>query len=212
VLYHDRTLAKVAGMRKRVCHLTTDELSLLDWGQWFHPDFTGERLLSLKDTLAEYASKTRLLIEIKSRPYEQRLGVNLRLTACIVQMLADAEDSLDYAHIYILSFDPQVLNCAHERAPHLNYVALTRTPNDFRQGAAVYASSLLRDLYAVCAPIRALDNAIVKHIQSGKRRVMTYACNTPAQMDKALSFNIDVIMTDNPKWLFSYCRKHQLLS
>jgi glycerophosphoryl diester phosphodiesterase len=206
VLYHDRTLSKVTGSRKRVCNSITDELDVLDWGGWFHSDFAGEPLLRLKDALTEYASKTRLLIEIKSRPYEQRLGIGLRLTTRIVQLLAEAKESFNFHNIYILSFDPKVLAHAHRLAPNLNYVALSRNPKDLMDGSRSYSSRLFRDLHAVCAPIRALNSAVVKNMQSFEKRVMTYACNTPAQMKKALTLHLDVIMTDDPKWLFTYCK------
>ena len=66
VVYHDRTLARAGGGRRRMSQLTLAQLRRLDAG--FRSDaFGGERIPTLTAVLRRYARRTRLLLEIKTR-------------------------------------------------------------------------------------------------------------------------------------------------
>jgi len=62
VLYHDRTLYKISGLRKYISDLTYDELLSHDFGAWYSPAFSGETILTLKETLERYVHRTRCAI------------------------------------------------------------------------------------------------------------------------------------------------------
>lgn len=57
VLLHDATLDRTTSGRGPVTDYSAAELSLLDAGSWFGPEFAGEPVPSLEDTLAEIKAR-----------------------------------------------------------------------------------------------------------------------------------------------------------
>ena len=65
VVVHDQDLMKLARDPRRISQTTYRDLSQVDIGSLFHPDFKGERVARLSDFLSAAAGKIRLLIELK---------------------------------------------------------------------------------------------------------------------------------------------------
>jgi glycerophosphoryl diester phosphodiesterase len=65
VVVHDRDLMKLARDPRRIDQTTYRDLSQVDIGSLFHPDFKRERIARLSDFLSAAAGKIRLLIELK---------------------------------------------------------------------------------------------------------------------------------------------------
>jgi glycerophosphoryl diester phosphodiesterase len=65
VVVHDRDLMKLARDSRRIAQTTYQDLSQIDIGSLFHPDFKGEPIARLSDFLSAAAGKIRLLIELK---------------------------------------------------------------------------------------------------------------------------------------------------
>lgn len=199
VLYHDRTLSRVMGRRKRLAEFTHGQLAKMDWGAWFGSGFSGTPLFTLDQTLKAFGNRTRLLVEIKSRPAEQASGHAHRLTEAVVDLLDAQGPSLSTEHIHILSFDPQVLVRGYQLAPRWRYVLniSERRPNF----ASVPESRVVPCLWAVCVKISRLSHPLVQWARGHGLRVFTYTCNGPRQVKKALGLKVDAILTDRPGWL-----------
>jgi len=205
VLYHDRTLYQISGRRQRVGDLTLDQLRRLDWGQWFAPDFSGEPLLTLDYMFALYAGCTRLLLEIKSRRVDRRTGRSERLVSAVVDALDRVPEPFQDGQLFLLSFDPEVLAAAHRLRPNLDCVLNIDLPRGTRAGRSV----LDKAVAAISTPLAAITLDVKRVVPDLGRRIheqgfglMTYACNTPRQVEKAMSAEADVIMTDRPGWLY----------
>ena len=67
VVIHDDTVDRTTDARGRVSDFTLDELKALDAGAWFGPEYAGERIRSLGETLEHYKGKLHFHIEIKQR-------------------------------------------------------------------------------------------------------------------------------------------------
>ncbi|MGD8650102.1 MAG: glycerophosphodiester phosphodiesterase family protein [Desulfobacterales bacterium] len=65
IVIHDQDLMKLAHDPRRIDQTTYQELSQVDIGSLFHPDFKRERIARLSDFLSAAAGKIRLLIELK---------------------------------------------------------------------------------------------------------------------------------------------------
>jgi glycerophosphoryl diester phosphodiesterase len=65
VVIHDQDLMKLARDARRIGQTTYQDLSQVDIGSLFHPDFKRERIARLSDFLSAAAGKIRLLIELK---------------------------------------------------------------------------------------------------------------------------------------------------
>lgn len=67
VLIHDEALQRTAGDPRLVKDATYDELSALDAGSWFHPDYAGERIPKLEELLGLACKHgTMLNLELKN--------------------------------------------------------------------------------------------------------------------------------------------------
>jgi len=200
ILYHDKTLSKVGAGRQRISDLSFHELRRLDWGSWFAPGFAREPLLTLDRTLKAYAGRTRLLIEIKSYENERWGRVSEKLTLQVLKQIGQGVPRKSRNNLFILSFDVDVLAAAMDNGYRDNLVLnLPADPRLDRQGAALW-----RALYGFCLPISKLARGFVTAAHERGQKVMTYSCNRPYQVKKALALGVDVIMTDDVRWLVDY--------
>jgi glycerophosphoryl diester phosphodiesterase len=198
VLFHDRTLHRVGAGRRRIADLPLDHLRQLDWGGWFHPDFTGEPLMTLDGLLAMLDQCPRWLIEIKSRPGERKCGHARRLTERVVAMIGRPPYSAFQERLFILSFDDRVLSIVHQLAPHL------RTVRNLERHQSPEDLGDCRHLWAIDVPIESLSPSVVQWARERRLRVMSYTCNGPPQVDKATRLGADAIISDRPGWLTGY--------
>ena len=67
VVIHDDTVDRTTEAHGHVSDFTLDELRSLDAGSWFAPEYEGERIRSLGETLERYKGKLHFHIEIKQR-------------------------------------------------------------------------------------------------------------------------------------------------
>jgi glycerophosphoryl diester phosphodiesterase len=200
VLYHDENLARMKRANRRIADLDHEELRRLDWGGWFSNDFQGESLPTLTDTLDRFASRTRLLIEIKSFDDDQRSGRSLDITARVLQLLDQRVSTTFADNIFILSFDPGILRRASESTSRRRCVFNVQDP----AAAMRDAGELFPRLYACCASIHRLEPPVVESWREHGKAIMTYSCNTPGEVERALGLGCDVVMTDRPRWIFPY--------
>lgn len=205
VLYHDRTLKRVGGGRKRVAELTYDALNDLDWGGWFHPKFVGEPLMTLEQVVTQLHQCPRWLIEIKSHPPDQVSGHAYRLTETAISIITRHNSRSLENRVYILSFDPHILATAHKLAPGLRYV-LNLSDNDLLT-ALDPPPRLVRHLWAICLKINRLSSQKVTWARAHGLEVWTYTCNGPRQVNKALKLDADAILSDHPKWFTEYLNR-----
>jgi glycerophosphoryl diester phosphodiesterase len=210
VLYHDRTIYKINRSRKRIADYTYDQLRALDWGRWYAPDFTGEPIMTLKQTLQQYARHTRLLIEIKSRALDRKSGRSLKLVDQVLTALKAPELFTHMANLFILSFDPNVLSTAYQKTPGLNYVlTLSESDRHATSPATIMQQprSKIKHLYGLCVKATQLSEDLAAYARDYKKKVMVYGCNQPGITNKMLSLDVDVIITDKPDWLAKYLKK-----
>lgn len=200
VLYHDKTLYKINRTRKRISDYSYKELCKFDWGEWFSPEYANEPLLTLSETLSLYAHRTRLMIEIKSDPADQKSGRNLELTDLVLTELNKPNIRKHLDNIYVLSFDSEVLKHAYQKSPKIRYVlnlSEDDSPTSFKH---IFKQPLseINYLYALCLNRKYLSQEMIKPCRKSKKQVMTYSCNTLTIFNKAMLAGTDVIMTDKP--------------
>ncbi len=213
VIYHDRTLYHVLRRFKRLSDFTLDELLSLDFGSWYSSKYTGEPVLTLRQTLEQYLPRTRLFIEIKSRPKDRTSGRSLKVAEKAVQEILRTV-SLDLVkHVRVLSFDLNVLTTASRMAPDLFYV--WNLPDKYTECAQAVAHlyrnpAMFEFVRGVCFRISRMNQDSVCQVRDAGKQILTYSCNGPRQTVKALKLNADVVMTDRPGWMFSFLQKRRV--
>ena len=111
VIFHDETLARVAGSDDALAACTWKQLQGLDVGRWFSSQFAGERIPSLSAWLTLAASLgINLNLELKGMNNFQH-GVDTVLQ----QIQSVWPPDLDYP--LLSSFNEEILNCLAQQAP-----------------------------------------------------------------------------------------------
>ncbi len=200
VVYHDEDLERISGTKQAIADIDHDDLRRLDWGGWFAEAFRGETLPTLQETLDRFATRTRLLIEIKSFENDRRTGRSLDIAARVLELLNERIRPKHDENIFILSFDSQLLLHASTTTPRWRYVLNIENPS-----AALADQDELREhLYACCASVSRLERPIVDAWRKAGHTAMTYSCNTPGDVDRAMQIGCDVVMTDRPGWMVGF--------
>jgi len=183
VVYHDKTLTRVGGGRRRVAGLNLDEIRRL-----------GAGVPSLEEVLTRYGGRTRLLVEIKTRE-GSCAGERHALLARTVAAMVDAAGRGN--QLLLLAFDQEVLDACEAQAPRVPRVLNIRPPRTLTPALA----RRLRRLFALCADIRTLTPGFATALRRADRPLVTYTCNTRASVERALRAGALGVISDSPGWL-----------
>lgn len=203
VIYHDRTLERISGEKTVLSSLSYARLQEFDFGGWFSHEFSGEAIPTLESILLRYAKQTALMIEIKSVSNRRRaLEVKEQVAQTVVDMIRRCVPLDRLPEIFILSFDPDILEMAFSAAPDLQYVQNLKAPFQSR----FVLEKIAGKRSAFTLPMERLDAAFIRAVKDMGKRFMTYSCNTPEEVDAAVAQDIDVIMSNDPGRTVSYFR------
>jgi glycerophosphoryl diester phosphodiesterase len=190
VVYHDATLARAGGGRRRVAAVPAADLLRLRMHGAASPR---ARLLALPEVLARYGRRTRLLVEIKVRQRDRAGGRHRRLALAVAGALRGA----GLGRAMVLSFDDEVLDLVAARLPSARTVLNLKPP-------PLMTASLrarLRRRFALSADVRRLRPAVGRAVHAMGKPLLAYTCNTPAAVRRALAAGADAVMSDRPGWL-----------
>jgi len=194
VVYHDKTLTRAGGGRKRVAGLNWDELRELDAAFRFGSGIPRQQIPSLEEVLARYGGRTRLLVEIKTREGAEGHDRHIRLARAVAAMV-EAMGLVN--NVLLLSFDPDVLDACAERAPRIGRVLTLKPPHRLHPALA----GRLSGLFALSTDIRTLTAAFAGAVRRAGRPLLTYTCNTKATVRRAVRAGALGVMSDRPGWL-----------
>ena len=199
VIHHDKTLSRITGSRRKIESCFFDELADSDWGSWFSKDYSKERILTFEKTIDLYCRRTRLFVEIKSDEEYSLSETSRILTLKVLEIIKKKVPHKYSGGIYILCFNPKLLEFAYSKAQAYKYVFNL-------SGSSLNQASYPSFIHGLCLPIGNLSGGFMDKANTSGYSVLTYSCNTPEQAAKALDLGADVIMTDNPGRLYSYLR------
>lgn len=194
VIYHDASLEKISGTQNAIPDFTLMELSRYDFGRWFSKTYQNEKILTLEQTLTIYGNRTRLFIEIKSPPSPQAGPLYDRLPGLVVDCVQNSipKDRMDGIHI--LAFDPGMIHAAFQNNPDLKYILNLEEP--FSETAPLNMDTEM--LYGYCLEHTKLNRRFVDEGHKTGKKIFTYSCDTAEAIRRAMDFQPDGIMTDDP--------------
>ena len=105
---HDQDLKRVAGLRKKVCDLESNELRALDLGSWKDARWSGEGVPSLDAVLALVPAKRRVFLELKGDA-----AMLPELKRCLHR------SGLDVPQVCLIAFQRKVLLLARALMPEV---------------------------------------------------------------------------------------------
>jgi glycerophosphoryl diester phosphodiesterase len=193
VVYHDRTLAKLGAARRRVDQLDLRDLRRLDAGAWLDARFRGLHIPTLEEVLENYGSRTRLLVELKTRgPASDRRRLDLVRSVLALVQRGGAE-----RNVMLLSFDATLLELCAREGPEIARVLNVQPPPLLppRVGRGMSA------LAAVCVDVRFLTPAVASAVRRAGRPLLVFTCNRCSHVERARAAGAMGILTDRPAWL-----------
>ena len=191
VVFHDECLVRLGRAGTGIRDLEFVELSRIDAGSWFDPDFSDERIPSLEQTLAVSPGSV-FLVELKSCPADARTGRGRDLVHRVIALLEKTGNS---NRCVILCFDSELLLLVKELQSEVHCMLNVCKPPG--NGSGDWVESI-RGFEAVDISICHLNPAVVQTLHDAGLLVLTYTCNTADDIRKACDCNVDGIITDFP--------------
>lgn len=196
VLFHDDTVNRTTNGKGPVAGMTLSDIRKLDAGRWFSPDFTGETVPTLAETMDYLAAKG--------------IGANVEVKACPGR---EAETGVAVARalagrwfggpvpILISSFSAVSLAAARQAAPQIPRGYLTLK---FSRDWSARMSELGCTTFHVLD--RRLTEARVRAVREAGYRVLAYTVNDPIRARALLSWGLESVITDYPDRIFAAIR------
>jgi glycerophosphoryl diester phosphodiesterase len=189
ILLHDDTLDRTTNGHGPASRLTFDEIRRLDAGTWFGPDFTGQPVPGLEETVALLAQlNLGAVVELKPAPGEE--AATGRAAAAIIAERWPAT----LPPPVLSSFKPAALAAARETAPQLARALLVgAVPRDWRAQVEALGCSMLH------ADQRRLDQPTVAVVRDTGLSLFAYTVNLPQRAQELFSWGVDAIFSDCPE-------------
>ncbi len=119
VLIHDETVDRTTNGHGLVRAMTLEEISKLDAGSWFGPEFAGERVPTLREAL-ELARELGIIYQLELKMYDRDDEIFPKLKALIEEL--DCADLLQFS-----SFDFVQLRAIKQAIPQVPTVGLSHS-------------------------------------------------------------------------------------
>lgn len=183
---HDETLERTTDGAGPVGDRTAAELSGLDAGAWFAPEYRGERLPRLADVIAQVRDRVTLNVEIKSA---RDLGVIEPKLAALVA----AEHATQW--VVFSSFHAEAVRGMRAMAPWARLGVLC--DEDPRMHGFALAGEVGAEL--VIPGRRWVDARIVEEAHVRGYDVWVWTVNEPGEIRRLIAMGVDAIFSDYPE-------------
>jgi glycerophosphoryl diester phosphodiesterase len=198
VVLHDRNVRRTTNGKGDIWDLVANDLRRLDAGSWFNKKFSAERIPTLRQVIEILPSHVQLNIEVKTDGERRR---NLAFQESLILLLRERQ----FVHrVTVSSFDHKFLQ------------RLNKLDSDIRIGALY---SPLRDIgklpsrlthrigaRAFVCSIAQLTKRFAEDARANEIVLGCYGVNNRKQFEKAMKFDVRMIITDWPAKLRAYLR------
>lgn len=192
VLWHDRFLDKLGFPGKHIDDFDYAQLRGMNFAKHFDGASKPEEVVALKEFIAAYRARSRLLLEIKNREWEEtaRHQEKVRQT---LEMAGPATDN----HILVSSFNLGSMIYAHQIAPQFPLVLNLEPEHNAELARRMLETHSF--LYGLCIDISTLHEEMVRVIREHGKQIAVYTCNTDEEISRALGLGVDILISDVPQ-------------
>jgi glycerophosphoryl diester phosphodiesterase len=195
VVIHDADVARTTDGAGAVPDLTFEQLEKFSAGSRFSPAFANERIPLLSDVLKMVDGKLTVNIEVKNWPRAYP-GIDDDLIAMLKTYKYPDK-------IIISSFDHEILDSIHKKAPQYKLAVLDSA---ILYKPSEYCNSVGAKLFH--PDFHTLRSDVVGRAKQGGLTVNVWTVNTPAEWTEAINWGVDGICTDDPEGLRAFLAKH----
>lgn len=183
ILMHDPSLWRTTGQRLTVSGVDYGLISELDAGSWFHKDYAGTRIPTLKQAIELCKGKINLNIELKAEKSEKR---NRELVEKVVSMIW--EYNLE-AQCVLSSISHEMLEMVKEldREIKTGYILAFAYGNFYNLDCV--------DFYSI--RYNFVNENIVRKLHSLGKEVHVWTVDTRSGLERMKQLGVDNIITDN---------------
>lgn len=198
ILIHDTTLARTTDVEQvfpdrapwRVADFTYDEILRLDAGSWKSPEYAGEKVPTLTETIeAIRPSRAGLLLEVKApRLYP---GIEADVAATMRAVPGYVDSAVAARRLVVQSFDFNSMATFKELEPTIT-VGLLGTPSPAQ----------LRELATWADQVnphhKSVDADYVAAVHDAGMDCLVWTVDAVADMNRAIDMDVDGIITNRP--------------
>lgn len=184
VVIHDYKLRRTTNTSGFVKDYTMEQLSRLDNGSWFSPQFHNERIPTLEQVLQELHGRIKLNIELKTK---DQLYPGLEQAVIKLVQAYSLEDD-----IVITSFDTGALKTTKRLAPSIRTGLITsNVPITIKDQLRMLETDLLSVDYRIADP------QFVRNMIESGYDVMVWTVNEPKSMERLVTVNPTIWICSN---------------
>ena len=203
VVIHDETLDRTTNGKGLVHDYTLEEIKQLDAGSWFDPEFSDQRVPTLKEVLDTIKGKCKVLIEIKhtDHPHYEDFAEKL------IDVIKKEKNGFEWC--ILQSYEMEYLEAAHEYDHRVQTKKLL-IGEDSTPLFAFYIETKMHlgraskeggRLLALNPEYTTLSTRRVFRMHARGFKVYTYPVNDRKDMIRMLHMGVDGIITDYPERL-----------
>ncbi len=182
--------------------MTQDEIESFDCGSKVHPKFPEQKKgIAIKPLLKDAVSKLKstirgklILFEIKSE--ESEYGISQPHPDEYVDLILKEVAAYQFPNIVYMSFDKNIIEAMHKKAPELRLAYLTYLPS---KSANAYLKELSFKPFALGMYHKTLNKRKLRQLRDKSISAYAWTVNTTDDAHKMMDLGIDAIITDYPK-------------
>ncbi|MES2568955.1 MAG: glycerophosphodiester phosphodiesterase [Verrucomicrobiota bacterium] len=196
IVIHDKTTKRTTGVDKPLLQQTFAELRAQDAGSWKAPQWKGEKLPTLAESLATLPDNKRFFIEIK----------------CGAEILPELDRTLKASgkrsdQLVIIGFDYATMSKARERFPDLAIYwlashAANKTTGQLPNLDELIAKTVAAKLNGLNLDFRfPIDKNLVEKVRSQGLKLYVWTVDDASVARDLVAAGVDGITTNRPAWL-----------
>jgi len=182
--------------------MNQDEIEAFDCGSKPHPQFPEQqkkitRKPLLKDAVTELRSIIRgklILFEIKSEASEY--GISQPHPNHFADIILKAHAAYQFPNVVYMSFDKNILEALHKKAPKLRLAYLTYLPS---KSIKSHLNELSFTPFALGMYHKTINKRKLGQLRGKNISIYAWTVNTAIDAHKMMDLGIDAIITDYPK-------------
>lgn len=190
VVLHDRSVRRTTNGKGDIGNLALADLRELDAGAQFSGKFSGERIPTLRQVMNLLPPHVQLNIEVKTDGRRNR-------TAFEESLILHIRERNFVQRVLVSSFDHKFLRRFHKLDPEIPVGALYSPVRDIAKRPSSIARATGASAF-ICS-IAQLRKRFADDAHASDIMLACYGVNNLRQMQKAMKFWADIVITDYPK-------------